>query len=208
MCRENLDEDINVKKLLESPPPFEESLEISDGDAILKEWHLQQEKLKKLFEKQKSQGGIIDLSEIDKRRLVISSPRGAGDSESPSSSSDTSTGIVEGEVALPQRNGATQPQSVAPLSNRTKNEGRHKHVTALPLNLHPKNDKTYRCHNQQQPSVAISKPGPLPQESVPTSKQPQTSNLEEKVEPVGQQREVYSGKGKGGYSRHGRRRYK
>lgn len=74
VCRETLEDGIDVQKLLSSPPPFEESLEVADGEAILKEWHSQQVKLRTLFEKQKSQGGIIDLSEMDKKRLVISTP--------------------------------------------------------------------------------------------------------------------------------------
>lgn len=119
VCRDALDDDIDIQKLLGSPPPFEESLEIADGEAILKEWHGQQEKLKMLFDKQKSQGGIIDLSESDKRRLVISSPRGAVDSDSPSSSSDGSS-LNEGELSVAPRNaagGTTLAQNNAAIRN-------------------------------------------------------------------------------------------
>jgi len=201
--------------LLDSPPPFEESLEISDGDAILSEWHTQQARLKLIFEKQKSQGGIIDLSEIDRKRLVISSPRVAGgaDSGSPSSSSDSGTG---GDAELLVLDGAggnapPPPQAHIPSSKdcaatqpaRTKafhhpkeksNSAAHHHVRSLS-----------QQNGQVKQMVEGGKPASQTPQEAPVPPPGKTSPTFERYH-HGHRRE--HGKGKGGRNGEGRRRYK
>ena len=59
---------IDVDKLVSAPPPAEESEPITPAIPV------PDEKLQQLFNKQRDQGGIIDLSDNCTRLLVISSP--------------------------------------------------------------------------------------------------------------------------------------
>ncbi|CAL8120093.1 unnamed protein product [Orchesella dallaii] len=209
VCREILEEDIDIKKLLDSPPPFEESLEVADGDAILNDWHAQQARLKVVFEKQKSQGGIIDLSENDRKRLVISSPRVA-DSESPSSSSESGTG-GDGELLVLQKTGAganaplpahipaAKDCVVPPPPPRTKTFH------------HPKEKKDsahhhLRSHSQQNCQVKPLVKGEATQAPQDTPIPPGKTSPTFGRHHHGHHRE--HGRGKGGRSGEGRRRYK
>lgn len=229
VCRETLNEDIDVKKLLESPPPVEESLEVVDGDAILKEWHHQQQELQRLFEKQKSQGGIIDLTEIDKKMLVISSPRAAGDSDSPSSSDSSSTVPLESSDMLPMQSKTMPAPSVgvtgsnqnnipssAPVLNRPKAESRQQAKQPPPSTKNTACRPLFNNAQLKHPQVNAksSQPTPSQDSSVPTAKAPpatQPDLVENSSASTGHghgHHHAHHGRGKGGHYAHGRRRYK
>ncbi len=72
VCRMELDPSIDIEKLLQAPPASED-LEVEivipvSGSSVY------DQKLQDLYNKQRDQGGIIDLSDTSKRLLVISSP--------------------------------------------------------------------------------------------------------------------------------------
>ncbi|CAG7722771.1 unnamed protein product [Allacma fusca] len=74
VCRNEFTEDIDIQKFLAAPPPSEENQEALLKPCVPEDWLGKRESLNRLFAKQKSQGGIIDLTEKEKKLLVISSP--------------------------------------------------------------------------------------------------------------------------------------
>lgn len=64
---------MHIDQLLESPPPAEDAAAaLEKSNALLQDWESQRKVLDKLYEKQKVQGGIIDLSKMGAKLLVIS----------------------------------------------------------------------------------------------------------------------------------------
>ncbi|OXA63133.1 E3 ubiquitin-protein ligase RNF25 [Folsomia candida] len=129
VCRECLQDDINIEKLIESPPPSEElessslsrtaaettnpTKAVPTATNVLQDWEGRKKVLKQLYEKQKSQGGIIDLTE-QKKMLVISSPGGPEDeSQSPGVGGGTSnngTNSAAGNYSTQQQQQSQEDQ--------------------------------------------------------------------------------------------------
>lgn len=115
VCRECLEENIDIDKLIESPPPSEE-LENSGGQpcTVLEDWEGKREVMKRLYEKQKSQGGIIDLTE-GKKLLVISTER---DGESQGSARNDASGSTNAASG-----GGNNPPAAIPSRQNDKGRG-------------------------------------------------------------------------------------
>lgn len=188
---------------MESPPPSEE-LDLSRGEHSLQDWEGRKETLKQLFEKQKSQGGIIDLTET-KKMLVISSPVNRDDeSQGAASNNGTTSSGSSPNSSTSNNDSAKQPTNEQNTGRNQKSKNHNSHGNSAAGS----HRTSYHPLSSDQKSASGGESSKPSAKSVRESDQDHSLGTTKEKESVADSRHQNGRCRRGGYNNRDRRRNK